>query len=179
MEQATQATAPSTTDAERAAYAQATAVAAEIIGRVPVLPHSVRTGRELSPCYNVLIYFGAGRLAGNGVLQMAAVIDAAVTRDDQTASDGNVSSVWIEARGVFRGVPVYAHGLTSASDADALLSSADDVENLQAPAAREESAVEATQPLPTISTDPGAPVIPAVTPVVPLTRAHAPAEAGE
>ncbi|MGQ5606216.1 hypothetical protein [Streptomyces sp. EKS3.2] len=161
MEQATQPTTPSAStapDSDRAAYERAQSVISQLIGEVPTLPHSVRTGRELSPDYDVHLYFGAGLAAGRGVLETAAAISAEVTRDDQHDGEGNPTSVWVEARATVRGVPVYAYGLTTPADADALLQET----------ATTETAGEVTQPMPTVGTDPAAITVPAITVVRPL-----------
>jgi hypothetical protein len=171
VEQATHAT-TTTASLDRAAYDRAQDVVRQLVTADTILPNSVRIGRELSPRYDVHIYFGAGLDAGRGVLQIADATDATVTRDDQHDSEDHVTSVWLEVRTLVRGVSVYAYGLTHPAEADELL---------QPPIAEDtaaESDTEVTQPLPTVGTGPGDIVIPAVIPVTPLA-AKAEQEAGE
>ncbi|WPP29991.1 hypothetical protein [Streptomyces sp. CL7] len=161
MEQATQAPTP-TAPGDRALYELAQDVSRRLVAQTTVMPSSVRVGRELSDRYDVHIYFGAGLEAGRGVLHVAATTDTDVTRDDQLDGEGHVSSVWLEARTIVRGVAVYAYGLTHPSEADELLQQTPTDDTAA------ESDTEVTQPLPTVGTGPADVVIPAVIPVTPL-----------
>ena len=178
MEQATQPT-TSTAHTDRAAYRRAQAIVAQLIHEVPTLPVSVRTGRDLAPRYDVHLYFGAGIDAGRGVLQTAASISTEVTRDDQQDSEGRITSVWIEARALVDGVPVYAYGLTSPAEADELLqqTATDAAEDTA-----EEPDTVVTQPIPTIPTAGTSPtdvVVPALTKVTPLSAKTAQPESAK
>ncbi|MFC7906417.1 hypothetical protein [Streptomyces nigra] len=185
MEQATQATTPTapTNDREtvvRASYRRARSLADQLVDGAPVTPNAVETYRGIgSDDFAVRLHFGTGFEAGRGVLQIATLLDTQPIRDEQRLDVGWGGVVWIEAQTTVDGVQVLARALTNKEDADRLLPPADDAEDQQATTSSEESAVEVTQPMPTISTDPAAPVIPAVTPVIPLATAYAPAEAGE
>ncbi|MFB7597207.1 hypothetical protein [Streptomyces sp. NPDC056160] len=137
MDQATQATPLS---ADRAAYQHAKTAADQLVDRMQALPDTVETRRELGSVgvYGIRLHFGTGLAAGRGVLEVAGIADAEVTRD--TARDG--VTTWIELHTVLDGIPLIARALTTRADADQLLHHTD----TSAP----------TPPIPTDGTSPAA-----------------------
>lgn len=155
MEQATQATTPTETNAQevRASYQWARKLADQLVARAEVLPDSIETRRELgSDTYGIRLHFGTGLTAGRGVLAIADVIDAEVIRDD------TISCVWIELRTTYKGVPLIARALATAEDADTLL---------QPSATNDE-----TQSIPTVGTSPSDVVAPTIFAVKPLATVN-------
>ncbi|MFI1723877.1 hypothetical protein [Streptomyces sp. NPDC020489] len=167
MDQVTQATTTTaSTDARqlagpRAAYKRAEAVAQRIVDRLTsVMPNAVELCRDRDT-YGIRVHFGLGLAAGRGVLELAALAGAEVTRD------AIVSEAWLECRTLVEGVPLVARALLKGDEADRLLLSTE-----PAPPAPEQ---EAAGPVETAVVHPvplGASVI-AVAPVV------APAAGGE
>ncbi|MYS44066.1 hypothetical protein GTY23_23105 [Streptomyces sp. SID5998] len=159
MDQATHATTPTAPtatapSADRAAYQRAKTVSDQLLDQVQVLPDTVETRREMgTDAYGIRLHFGTGLTAGRGVLEVAAVADAEVSRDD--ARDG---ITWIELHTRLHGVPLIARALTTRADADQLLQ--------QTPATP-------AQPIPTVGTTPTDVVAPAMVPVISLAKAHA------
>ncbi|WP_228916789.1 hypothetical protein [Streptomyces sp. DH20] len=167
MEQATHATTTTTTAVlgpDRRSYERARELADRVVEQVPTLPNAAEVHRSFAlDTFEARLHFGAGLTAGRGVLETAALTDAEVTREDKHDDRGQLSGVWIGVRTVVDGVPLSAWALASEADADQLLPT-EDTSDSQA-----ESDTEVTQPLPTVSTGPGDVVIPAVTPVTPLS----------
>lgn len=167
MEQATQPTTTTPTetveqDRGRTAYERARALADRLVAKVQVLPTSVDIHRYLTAdAFAVRLHFGTGLDAGRGVLAAATLLDADVLRDDQRHDVGWGGVVWIETQTIVDGIEVLARALTNTEDADALLPPP-----TKAPA---ETPGEVTQPMPTVSTDPATAVVPAITPVLPLS----------
>ncbi|MFC5217272.1 hypothetical protein [Streptomyces coerulescens] len=171
MEQSTQPTAPTappkdtSQDAIRASYQRARTLADRLIGLGQVIPTAVEIYRYLgADDFSVRLHFGTGLDSGRGLLALAARIDAEPARDDQR---GDV--VWVETEGTVDGVQVIARALLNTADADLLLPRSDTPPAAEAA----ETAVEVTQPIPAVSTNPGG--VPAITPVAPLSAVHTPA----
>lgn len=141
MDQATQATTPQTSEqtAQRAAYKRASAAAARIVNRLTVLPRDVEARGELGGTYGLRLHFGAGITAGRGVLEVAAITDAEVSRDASASGMG----VWIECQTQVDGIPLIARALLAQENADQLL------QDIPAPAV---TVPEATPPTPTAPT---------------------------
>ncbi|MFG2679236.1 hypothetical protein [Streptomyces sp. NPDC048392] len=168
MEQATQpttTTAPAATATQiagRASYHRARALADWLVDQVPTLPTAAEAHRSFAlDSYEARLHFGAGFIAGRGVLETAALTDTEPTREEKRDDQGSLVGYWIGLRTVVDGVPLSAWALTNPADADELLQETAD--------ATAETAGEATQPMPTVGTGPADIVAPAVTVVRPLT----------
>ncbi|MEU9661871.1 hypothetical protein [Streptomyces chartreusis] len=177
MEQSTQPTAPTAPpeaiaeDAIRASYQRARTLADRLVGLGQVIPTAVETYRYVgTDDYALRLHFGTGLDAGRGFLAVAAHANTEVTRDDTRAADWS-GVVWIETEGTVDGVHVIARALLNTEEADLLLPRADTDPVPEAA----ETAVEVTQPIPAVSTNPGGVVVPAITPVAPLSAVHTPA----
>lgn len=133
MDQATQATTP-TASAQatqlagpRAAYQRADAAAQRVVDRlVSVMPNAVELCRDLDT-YGIRIHFGLGLAAGRGVLEVAEIADAEVTRDPIA------SEAWIECRTRVEGIHLVARALLTGDDADHLLLSSESAAPAPAP----------------------------------------------
>ena len=122
MEQATQSPAPTASTpnpaqtAARAAYGRAAALAARLVDRSAVLPHSVDVAAYGGP-YLVRLHYGPGLAGGRAVLEIASIADATATRDQAVSAAGD----WVECRTTIDGIPVVARALLTKADADELL----------------------------------------------------------
>lgn len=171
---------PTTPNAIRASYQRARTLADRLVGLGEVIPTAVETYRYLgAEDFSLRLHFGTGIDAGRGLLTVATLANTEVTRDDERAADWYGGVVWIETQGTVDGVQVIARALLNTEEADQLLPRTDTPPTAEAT----EGTGEVTQPIPTVSTNPGGVVVPAVTPVMPLAAVHTPAtpapEAGE
>ncbi|MET9729745.1 hypothetical protein ABZZ79_03460 [Streptomyces sp. NPDC006458] len=164
MNQATQPTAPAAheTGASRASYERARVLADRLVAQLTTLPTAVEVHRSFAlDSFEVRLHFGAGMTAGRGLLEAAAAIDTEVTREDKYDQRSRLVGCWLLARTVMDGVPVSAWALASEDDADQLLQATPTDEDT----ATSEADTAATQPIPTVGTDPAAIVAPAMTAV--------------
>ncbi|MEV6121426.1 hypothetical protein AB0M23_12990, partial [Streptomyces sp. NPDC052077] len=108
---------PTHQDAARAAYERARTLAERLVAQAAGVPNSIETYREHgTDRYGVRLHVGTGLAAGRGVVQIATVADAEVTRDA-----GRDSSAWLEVRTVVDGVSLIARALVQDADAERLL----------------------------------------------------------
>ncbi|MFJ2007057.1 hypothetical protein [Streptomyces chartreusis] len=95
---------PTTPDAERAAYKNASELMDRIVDQLKTLPRSAAVVGDLTG-FRVRLNFGTNDPAG--VLEFAVITDTELNRDS------TVHGCWLEARATVEGIPVCAEALLS------------------------------------------------------------------